>query len=78
MRYLKLMKAVSGHGYVCEYYDKDGVLIETKEIELGYLDKITKSRLKLRVTKQQWGLIVTDKFNKISSVYPINKPSKVS
>jgi hypothetical protein len=78
MRYLKLTKAVSGHGYIAEYYSKDGVLIDTKTVELSHLDKLTKSTLKLRVTKQQWGLLILDKNQKISSIFPINKPSKVN
>ena len=78
MRYLKLTKAVSQHGYVAEYYSADGVLVDTREIELSHLDKLVKSKIKLRVTKNNWGLIVLDRNLNITSMLPISKPDKVS
>lgn len=79
MRYLKLTKAVSKHGYVAEYYSADGVLVNTQEIELSQLDKLVKSKVKLRVTtNNNWGLLVLDRNLNITSILPISKPAKVS
>lgn len=75
MRYIKLSKATDDHGYIAEYYTKDGIVAKTEAIELSKLDKLVSSKIKIRCKPgQEWGLIIHDRSGAVSSILPVAKP----
>ena len=64
IRYVKLTSSARNHGYVLERYTTDGDLVDTVRVELGYLDKHTSGRNKLRIRKHNvWAIYSPERWS---------------
>ena len=78
-RYVKLVKATTGHQYAIECYDSTGVLVKTKDIDLTEIDKLCPKHAKLRMSKTRWGSAVFDRVTSdLKSILPLSRPKFIA